>query len=375
MNGGIFLLQGDGSLVEMREQHYESEVVLQQLLAQYPHLLAGDPVSGAAPRRWLLVRRDPAAASGQQEGDRWSLDHLFLDQDAVPTFVEVKRGADAPARWEAVGRMLDGAANAVVSWPAEAIRARFEEGRGAEAAKELAALTGGDAGPDHFWQGVRANLEAGRVGMVFVADEIPPELRRVIEFLAGHMAPAEVWGVEIKQYVGPGGLKTLVPRVVGRTAEAGRKKPAGGAGVTWTEARFFEELTASEGPPEVDLARDLLDWAKRNTSRISWAGEGPAGACYALLDHLGQEHYVFAVWTSGYVEIPFETMLARPPFQEEAKRLELLNRLNRVHPGVKIPRDKIAKRPRINLDALTHGAGLTNFLGVLDWYVGEIRAA
>jgi hypothetical protein len=42
MSGGIYLVQGDGQLVEMIEQDYASEDRLQELLAKYPNLLAGD---------------------------------------------------------------------------------------------------------------------------------------------------------------------------------------------------------------------------------------------------------------------------------------------------------------------------------------------
>jgi ribosomal protein L30E len=35
---------------------------------------------------------------------------------------------------------------------------------------------------------VDANLRAGKVRLVFVADEIPAELRRVVEFLNSQMA-------------------------------------------------------------------------------------------------------------------------------------------------------------------------------------------
>ena len=37
--------------------------------------------------------------------------------------------------------------------------------------------------------------------MVFVADQIPNEVKRIIEFLNEQMDPAEVLGLEIKQYV------------------------------------------------------------------------------------------------------------------------------------------------------------------------------
>ena len=59
---------------------------------------------------------------------------------------------------------------------------------------------------------------------MFVSDEIPRELRRVVEFLNGQMNPAEVIAIEVKQYVGADGTKTLVPRVIGQTAEVEARK-------------------------------------------------------------------------------------------------------------------------------------------------------
>src|SRR5262249_47674536 len=41
--------------------------------------------------------------SEEEGGGRWALDHLFLDQDAVPTLVEVKRGGDGPCSAGGVG--------------------------------------------------------------------------------------------------------------------------------------------------------------------------------------------------------------------------------------------------------------------------------
>src|SRR5262249_20940385 len=103
MNGGIFLIQSGGGLVEMKEQPYDTEPVLLELLAKYPNLLAGDQMDGAAPRRWLLVSREMGVPSEEEGGDRWSLDHLFLDQDAIPTLIEVKRSSDTRIRREVVG--------------------------------------------------------------------------------------------------------------------------------------------------------------------------------------------------------------------------------------------------------------------------------
>lgn len=67
---------------------------------------------------------------------------------------------------------------------------------------------------------MKTNLQSGKGRPVFVADVIPPELKRVAEFLDGQMHP-----VEVRQFVGKG-LKPLVE--VGLT-EYGPVAPAPGA--------------------------------------------------------------------------------------------------------------------------------------------------
>src|SRR5688572_18045462 len=65
------------------------------------------------PRRWLLITREAGIAlvSDDGGGSRWSLDHLFVDQDGIPTLVEVKRASDTRGRREVVAQMLDYAAS------------------------------------------------------------------------------------------------------------------------------------------------------------------------------------------------------------------------------------------------------------------------
>lgn len=228
MSGGMFILRDDGEFTELAEQQYDSEAVLQALLAEHPDLLAGDQLGNAEPRRFLLIAREVSLSS--DGGSHWSVDHVFLDQDAVPTIVEVKRSTSSEIRRSIVGQMLDYAANAVVYWPVEHLQANF-----------LATCTKTERDPDKaladhvqtpeavetFWERTRDNLQNGHVRLVFVSDDIPPELRRIIEFLNEQMSPAEVIGVEVKQYVGAD-LKTLVPRVVGQTAFASQKKAVSG---------------------------------------------------------------------------------------------------------------------------------------------------
>ena len=93
MTGKIFNIQESGDLVEMRVAGFVNEDDFQSLLERYPDLLAGDQIRSDAPRRWLLIRREMGIADQPSGGDRWSLDHLFIDQDGIPTLVEVKRSS------------------------------------------------------------------------------------------------------------------------------------------------------------------------------------------------------------------------------------------------------------------------------------------
>ena len=182
-------------------------------------------------QRWLLVKREVGVPGSATAGPRWSLDHLFIDDQAVPTLVEVKRSDDTRIRREVVGQMLDYAANGVVYWPAERLRSDFEARcarEGLDPLDELRSSLGDEVEPERFWDDVEQNLRSGRVRLLFVSESIPPELRRVIEFLNERMSPTEVLGIEIKQYLGSGDLKTLVPRVVGQTEQARLQKVGGG---------------------------------------------------------------------------------------------------------------------------------------------------
>jgi hypothetical protein len=295
---GIFLIQNDGQLVELAESRYDSESILQGLIAKYPSLLVGDQFDADRPRRWLLIKRELGIPGGENQGSRWSVDHLLLDQDAVPTIVEVKRSTDTRIRREVVGQMLDYAANAVAYWPAERLQLEFEatmSAANADAASAMIEFLGPDANADEFWLKAKTNLQAGRLRLVFVADEIPAELRRIIEFLNQQMDPVEVLGVEIRQFVG-GGVTSLIPRVIGQTAGAERRKGTSTATRKWNEADFLETLGARSSV-EADVARSILDWAKSRNLRLAWGGGATDGSLFPMLDHSAGTQYTLAVRT------------------------------------------------------------------------------
>lgn len=378
MSGRIYLLEENGTLQSLSEKPYASEDLLQTLLENYPDLLAGEQIDEAAPRRWLLVSREVGVPGEEDGAGRWSLDHLFLDQDAIPTLVEVKRSSDTRIRREVVGQMLDYAANAVVYWPVEVIRAKFEaacDSQGDDPAQLVAELIESDfdddAAVEAFWGQVKTNLRAGRIRLVFVADEIPPELKRIVEFLNEQMDPAEVLAVEIRQYVGEG-LKTLVPRVIGQTAEAQQRKSSARREVRqWDETSFFQELGRRDAE-EAEVAGKILEWAKTKKLSIQWGKGKQAGSFSPALEDRPARSLI-SVWTSGQVSVNFQYMQNSLPFDDENERLELLRRLNEML-GVAIPADALTRFPSIPLSALKDETVLKQFFEIFDWVVQEIQA-
>ncbi len=202
----------------MLEEAFASEDTLQELIADYPELLSGEQISPTNPRRWILIRREQGIADTEGGADRWALDHLLIDQDAVPTLVEVKRSRNPEIRRTIVGQMMEYAAHATLTWKVDDIRRSFEESN-ENPAIALAILldSSGEPNEDEFWKQVETNLRTNRLRLLFVSDRIPDELSRVVEFLNSQMPKIEVLAVEIKQFSGTSG-QTLVPRVIGRTA-------------------------------------------------------------------------------------------------------------------------------------------------------------
>lgn len=220
----IYHLNEQGHLEAMREEQFNSEDKLQELVAKYPKLLSGEQMDPENPRRWILVGREQGIADDIDGGHRWSLDHLLIDQDAVPTMVEAKLSKNPESRRAVIGQMMDYAAHATQTWDATGIRYDFEErckSEGLDPSEEIATLLDSDDEPDadKFWEDVGTNLRAARLRLLFVADSIPSELARVVEFLNEQMPRTEVLAVEIKQSSGQPG-RILVPRVIGRTASA-----------------------------------------------------------------------------------------------------------------------------------------------------------
>jgi hypothetical protein len=282
----IFIIgENQDRLIALEETSYATEDVLQQLLARYPDLIPGDQIDPETPRRWLFVARE-IGIPGEEEGSgRWSLDHLFLDQDGIPTFVECKRASDTRARREVVAQMLDYAANGIEYWSMDKLRqaaAETAQSRGSSLDAEIASMLGqsdDETDVEGYWESVEANLRSRRVRLVFVSDSTPKELRRLVEFLNEEMANVEVLAVEIKQFQREveHHQRALVPRVVGLTEAARSTK--GGSKPKRPTTR--EDFLAKCSPETGRFFARVLDLAEQRGHTIYWGTLGFSLRVYA----------------------------------------------------------------------------------------------
>jgi len=275
----IYLISDSGELRRVEHRRYANEEILQELIAKHPDLLAGDQIDADAPPRSLLIRREAAIPDSADGGDRWSVDHLLVDQYGMPTLVEVKRSTDPRIRREVIGQMLDYVANAQAYWGSGRMRQMLIDAQGSPekadscVAKHLEISDEPAVAEqiDGFWKKVEANLREGNVRLLFVADELPRDLKKLIEFLNEQFTNIEVLGVELRQYVGQG-MKALVPRVIGQS-EAAREQKVRSSPLRSVAAsvRLNRETFLSICPPEAaGFFAKVLDVAANRGLRISW---------------------------------------------------------------------------------------------------------
>lgn len=247
MGANLYFMSGDRA-VGMSEHRYDSEDILQKIIADNPGLLLRDADPDGS--RLMLVAREFEVSEGDDSSNAYFLDHLLVDQSGVPVLVEVKRSTDTRTRREVVAQMLDYASR-VSAWDADELRELFRQNN-----DEPGTLEAYDT--DEFWMQVANCLKAERVKLVFAADRIPSTLKTLIEFMDRNMEGIEVYGVELRQYKTEEATM-LTSSVVGETPMK-VKRPAARS-VEWDAASFSSYLLARSENIAAPIVEELRSYA------------------------------------------------------------------------------------------------------------------
>ncbi len=261
----IFLLQG-ATLQPLPVQPMRAglfgktlEDALQTILQKYPKVIPGrqiDPVSDDPPRFVLLRREMPIGA--------WSLDHLYVDQRGVLTLVETKLIQNPESRREVIGQIIEYAANAVELWGlgrARQYAAEFWTKQQADLDEALRTEFGETLDIEEFWNTVETNLKTGHVRLIVAADELRPEVRRMVEYLNREMQNAEVLGLELKCYGNDDSAMVLVPQLVGQTQGSIDRRVSTSDVALWTPDKLAAAYQEFADPHLAEALQQILQWS------------------------------------------------------------------------------------------------------------------
>lgn len=299
---------------------------MQALVAAHPALISDE--EGPL----LLIRREQPISDRDEGGGRWSLDHLFVTRSGVPVLVELKRAVDTRLRREVVGQMLDYAANGTAYWKAGRIAESFaatmaEQGNDPDVV--LDAFLGAGGSPEGFWEQVDANFSAGRIRMVFVADTIPRELARIVEFMNEQMK-ADVRAVELSWFESEGGVTALTPRFIGETEraqseKASRKTLPAISREAWIEQHLVPlgKSTAEAAETYVRLVAQAGGHAEVTTAQASMVTvfDLPNDTLYPV---------TLSRYGKGSIQLCLSYILSRPAFADVEVRRSLHEQLSSV---------------------------------------------
>jgi alkylated DNA nucleotide flippase Atl1 len=94
-------------------------------------------------------------------------------------------------------------------------------------------------------------------------------------------------------------------------------------------------------------------------------------SCFLML-HAGGPNAIWplVLYPYGSIEVVFQHLAHRPPFDDIALREQLRDRLNRIE-GVEIPRSKLALRPSVPAAVLVRPGALETLAEALAWFVEQ----
>lgn len=261
----------DNEIVTIEEQKHHNENDFQELIANHPELIPGEQIDPENPRRWILVGREIN-----------KIDVLLLDQDGIPTVVEVKKSINLEIHREVSAQLLDYGAN-LFRLSVDRIISKIDS-------NDLQDFLGESISEEEFWINVHKNLEMENMRLIVVSDHIPQSLQNILEFLNNKIS-IEVFTVEIKQYTdNKTGIRTFVPKISGHSRDMLILEPE------LNENTLYDNLNEIG----IEFYRELLCFAYENDFNIKWTKNGffltvPIGDhsvkvlhCYSKLYSFGQ---------------------------------------------------------------------------------------
>lgn len=134
------------------------------------------------------------------------------------------------------------------------------------------------------------------------------------------------------------------------------------------------EVQERHGPEARAISMTILDWLRQHADRVDWGSGAQQGSMIGVVARPGTRvgRVFFTVWTTGYVEVAFQYLMADLLFADDPSREALRQRLNGI-PGIAFGPEVISKRPSVPFAVLQQPPALSEFLAIFEDVVATLR--
>ena len=136
-------------------------------------------------------------------------------------------------------------------------------------------------------------------------------------------------------------------------------------------ARFFDQVAQAQHPGAAEGLRVVLDAWVHLGGKLDF-GASEETSCFFMPPGEGRRPWPFTVYPTGKVEVVFQHMAIRAPFDDVERRHEFRERLNQIT-GVDLPASKIELRPGFPIDVMRSREACDALVGHLAWFIDVCR--
>ncbi|TCM33680.1 hypothetical protein [Kribbella sp. VKM Ac-2568] len=332
---------GTGKWVPAKLTSWESEKMLQELLADSPELIPG--CAGSA-----VVKE-----FGLSEDHHNRVDLVCVDEAGAVTLVECNLASSSESRRSVVGQIF-AYASAVQRLSADDFAKAFASRTDGNVS--LVDAVGEAAGPDFLADSFMANLaktlDEGSFRLVVAVDSITAELQKIIEYLERHLSETVTLIAFELGLVKAGDQQILVPNTYGTELPSKDGKARGPH--HWSSTELDEAVGSVTNLSERAFAESLLKHAREHGATINGGiGADPSAGFYYSVG--GEKRSVWSMWvrpegTTMAVNVGF---ISKASEDRGRRMLEQLRRSTTFNK--KLPRDDalaMMKNPAVPIASL-----------------------
>jgi len=155
--------------------------------------------------------------------------------------------------------------------------------------------------------------------------------------------------------------------------ETEEPEPSGTATSSDMSAQFIAQLNELQPSDVTDGALIVLEAWKHLGGELDF-GSSEETSCFLMPSIGTRPPWPFTIYPSGKVEVVFQHMASRPPFDDVELREQFRQQLDDI-PEIDLPTSKIELRPSFPLDVLRHADRRDAVIEALAWFIIATQTA